>query len=66
MVDLFEEYLQDNYPDDHWMLDKIYDDGGGWEYKSEHVEDDFSMFLRVANIFKGRYYKTEDCLVEWK
>lgn len=65
-VDLFEEYLQDNYPDDHWMLDKVYDEDGEWEYRVEYVESYFSMFLHTVAMFKGSYYNTESCEVVWK
>ena len=65
-VDLFEEYLQDNYPDDHWMLDKVYDEDGYWEYRVEYVESDFSVFLQTVAMFKGTYYNTELCEVVWK
>lgn len=47
-VKLFEdEFLYRSYPDYHFMRDKVKDEDVGWLYKSEYVEDMFTVFLNT-------------------
>lgn len=43
---MFEKWVGDMYPDDHWRLDRVYTEDG-WEYKHEHTEDDFIMWVNI-------------------
>lgn len=61
----FEQWIEDSYPDDHWMLDKVWNDRSDssyWEYKSENVEEMFDIWLNVLyqqSIYKERFKDVE-------
>lgn len=65
LVDAFEQWIQDSYPDDHWMLDKVWEnrnDSSYWEYKSENVEEMFDIWLNVIyqqSVYKERFKDVE-------
>lgn len=43
---MFEKWVGDMYPDDHWRLDRVGTEYG-WKYKHEHTEDDFIMWINI-------------------
>ena len=58
VVKFFEYSLSCWYPDDHWMFDKVKQEGSDcWEYKSESVEDDFLLFINFLCIQNHPLYK---------
>lgn len=65
LVDAFEQWIEDSYPDDHWMLDKVWNDindSSYWEYKSDNVEEMFDIWLNVIyqqSIYKERFKDVE-------
>ena len=67
-VRMFENWVSDVYPDDHWRLDKhLIEDG--WEYKHENTEDDFILWLNVFvfyNCYKDTWGACKVEYVGWK
>ena len=60
-VGLFEKWVCDMHPDDHWRLDRINTDDG-WEYKHEHTEDDFIMWINIkvySQTYNNEWYDSE-------
>lgn len=68
-VSAFEDWLQDSYPDDHWMLDKIFDNSKSpiyWEYESDRVEEMFDLWLNVIYQQKVNPERFKDVDVDYK
>lgn len=66
-VSAFEDWLQDSYPDDHWMLDKVYPTlSNYWEYDNDRVEEMFDIWLNVIYQQKVNPERFKDVDVGYK
>lgn len=68
-VSAFEDWLQDSYPDDHWLLDKVFNNptlSDYWEYDSDHVEEMFDIWLNVIYQQKVNPERFKDVDVDYK
>lgn len=67
-VSAFEDWLQDSYPDDHWMLDKVFNHptlSDYWEYKHESVEEMFNVWLNVVYQQRFNPERFKDVIVDY-
>lgn len=65
-VKCFEYSLSCWYPDDHWIFDKVKQEGSDYcEYKSESVEDDFLLFINFLCLQNNPMYKYEWNIQVW-
>lgn len=67
-VQAFEDWIQDSYPDDHWVLDKAFNHptvSDYWEYKHESVEEMFDLWLNVIYQQKVNPERFKDVIVDY-
>lgn len=68
-VSAFEDWLQDSYHDDHWMLDKVFNHptlSDYWEYKHESVEEMFNVWLNVVYQQRFNPERFKDVIVDYQ
>lgn len=66
-VQAFEDWVQDSYPDDHWMLDRVFPTlSNYWEYEHESVEEMFNVWLNVMYQQKVNPERFNDVDVDFK
>lgn len=68
-VSAFEDWVQDSYPDDQWLLDKVFNHptlSDYWEYDSDRVEDMFGIWLNVIYQQKVNPERFKDVVVDYK
>lgn len=68
-VSAFEDWLQDSYPDDHWLLDRVFNHptlSDYWEYNSDRVEFMFDIWLNVIYQQKVNPERFKDVVVDYQ
>lgn len=68
-VQAFEDWIQDSYPDDHWMLDKVFNHpklANYWEYEHECVEGMFDLWLNVIYQQKVNPERFKEVVVDYQ